>query len=198
MKGGERTMTNERTFSKDKKQRGGISLRNLLNKKLKNEKGLTLIELLAVIVILAIIALIAIPAIGNIISNSKSKAILSDATAVVAGAKTAIADGACEAKEVTTGTGTNAKKTTDYTCNKAALTDYVEGVNLDAGDVVVKDKDGYKITYKDFSKLNDKYKTATGVTDGNKTVTQKKLAEAMGNKPEKTEETEKSADSPTN
>ena len=38
---------------------------------LKNEKGLTLIELLAVIVILAIVAAIAVPAIGNIIENSR-------------------------------------------------------------------------------------------------------------------------------
>ncbi|WP_371825341.1 prepilin-type N-terminal cleavage/methylation domain-containing protein [Paenibacillus soyae] len=40
----------------------------------KNEKGLTLIELLAVLVIVGIIAAIAIPAIGNTISNSKTKA----------------------------------------------------------------------------------------------------------------------------
>lgn len=40
----------------------------------RNQKGLTLIELLAVLVIVGIIAAIAIPAIGNTISNSKSKA----------------------------------------------------------------------------------------------------------------------------
>ena len=48
-----------------------------MKKQLNNEKGLTLIELLAVIVILAIIAAIAVPAIGNIINNSKDKAVLS-------------------------------------------------------------------------------------------------------------------------
>ena len=53
--------------------------KNELKKRIKNEKGLTLIELLAVIVILAIIAAIAIPAIGNIIANSRSKAVISDA-----------------------------------------------------------------------------------------------------------------------
>jgi len=54
--------------------------KKLMNKKvLKNEKGLTLIELLAVIVILAIVAAIAIPAIGNIIDNSRYKAVKSDA-----------------------------------------------------------------------------------------------------------------------
>ena len=54
--------------------------KKLLNKKLvKNEKGLTLIELLAVIVILAIVAAIAVPAIGNIIENSRIKAVKADA-----------------------------------------------------------------------------------------------------------------------
>ena len=54
-----------------------------MKKRMKNEKGLTLIELLAVIVILAIIAAIAIPAIGNIITNSKYNAIKSDALNVL-------------------------------------------------------------------------------------------------------------------
>lgn len=54
--------------------------KKLLNKKLlKNQKGLTLIELLAVIVILAIVAAIAVPAIGNIIENSRYNAVKADA-----------------------------------------------------------------------------------------------------------------------
>jgi len=40
----------------------------------RNQKGLTLIELLAVLVIVGIIAAIAIPAIGSTIANSKTKA----------------------------------------------------------------------------------------------------------------------------
>ena len=55
-------------------------MKNYLQKKLNNEKGMTLIELLAVIVIIAIIAAIAIPAIGNIIENSRYSAVKSDAT----------------------------------------------------------------------------------------------------------------------
>ncbi|WP_107943078.1 type II secretion system protein [Metasolibacillus fluoroglycofenilyticus] len=54
-----------------------------LKKRIKNEKGLTLIELLAVIVILAIVAAIAVPAIGNIIDNSRYKAVKSDAINVI-------------------------------------------------------------------------------------------------------------------
>jgi type IV pilus assembly protein PilA len=54
------------------------------NKKLlKNEKGLTLIELLAVIVILAIISAIAVPAIGNIIENTRYNAAKADAVNVL-------------------------------------------------------------------------------------------------------------------
>ncbi|WP_422123050.1 prepilin-type N-terminal cleavage/methylation domain-containing protein [Planococcus sp. X10-3] len=55
-----------------------MKLKKFMQKKLKNEKGMTLIELLAVIVILAIIAAIAIPAIGNIIENSRVGAVKSD------------------------------------------------------------------------------------------------------------------------
>lgn len=57
---------------------------NKFKKQMKNEKGLTLIELLAVIVILAIIAAIAIPAIGNIIENSKVNALKADGQNVLA------------------------------------------------------------------------------------------------------------------
>ncbi|QBK27148.1 prepilin-type N-terminal cleavage/methylation domain-containing protein [Ureibacillus thermophilus] len=54
-----------------------------MKKRLKNEKGLTLVELLAVIVILAIVAAIAIPAIGNIIENSRYNAVKADAINVL-------------------------------------------------------------------------------------------------------------------
>lgn len=57
---------------------------NFIKKKLKEEKGLTLIELLAVIVILGIIAAIAIPAIGNIMTNSTVNALKGDAQNVLA------------------------------------------------------------------------------------------------------------------
>lgn len=62
---------------------GENSFMKTLLKKPLNQKGLTLIELLAVIVILAIVAAIAIPAIGNIISNSRVKAVKSDAILIL-------------------------------------------------------------------------------------------------------------------
>jgi type IV pilus assembly protein PilA len=53
----------------------------------KDEKGLTLIELLAVIVILAIIAAIAIPSIGGIIKNSQRNATKSNAHMIIDAAR---------------------------------------------------------------------------------------------------------------
>ncbi|MFD1863957.1 prepilin-type N-terminal cleavage/methylation domain-containing protein [Planococcus chinensis] len=64
-----------------------MEMKKFLQKKLKNEKGMTLIELLAVIVIIAIIAAIAIPAIGNIINNSRVGAIKSDAQMIISAAE---------------------------------------------------------------------------------------------------------------
>ncbi|PIC57874.1 Tfp assembly type protein [Sporosarcina sp. P12(2017)] len=61
-------------------------MKKFLQKKL-NQKGLTLVELLAVIVILGIIAAIAVPAIGNIITNSKVNALKGDGQNVLSAAQ---------------------------------------------------------------------------------------------------------------
>lgn len=51
-------------------------------KMLKNQKGMTLVELLAVMVIVGIIAAISIPAIGTLLENSRKDAYISSAVAV--------------------------------------------------------------------------------------------------------------------
>ncbi|MGG4410387.1 prepilin-type N-terminal cleavage/methylation domain-containing protein [Niallia taxi] len=73
----------------------------LLKKHIKNEKGLTLIELLAVIVILGIIAAIAIPSIANIIEKSRFDAIKADAVQILNGAQTYISANDYQTGELT-------------------------------------------------------------------------------------------------
>lgn len=144
--------------------------KKLLTKKLlKNQKGLTLIELLAVIVILAIIAAIAIPAIGNIISNSKDKAILSDAAGVLAGAKIAITDGAC---------GDPSQGT--VTCDNKVLEDVFDG-KLNPEDKVVKEGKVYTVFYKELKdiKNKDKFTIDKVFTVGDEKITEDALKQVM-------------------
>ena len=62
-----------------------------LKKKFKDQRGMTLIELLAVIVILAIISAIAIPSILGLIDNSKKDAHVANAQQMINSAKLAVA-----------------------------------------------------------------------------------------------------------
>ncbi|MEQ6047586.1 prepilin-type N-terminal cleavage/methylation domain-containing protein [Lysinibacillus capsici] len=126
-------------------------LKKWKNKKLlKNEKGLTLVELLAVIVILAIIAAIAVPAIGNIINKSKDRAILAEASNILAGAKIAYIDGACD---------------NNGTCGATALQPFVDGVDL-TGTSVTFASNKWTITYPNLDKMKTNLKTeSTTITE---------------------------------
>ncbi|MGG3798286.1 type II secretion system protein [Metabacillus fastidiosus] len=63
----------------------------MMKKLVKNQRGLTLIELLAVIVILGIIAAIAVPAVNAIMNKSKEDALVLEARNVVNAAKMYVA-----------------------------------------------------------------------------------------------------------
>ena len=80
-------------------------------KQLKDERGLTLVELLVVVVILGIIAAIAVVAIGGIIENSKKDAMVADAKQMVSSAKLYTASNPVSAAKVMHFAGT--KDTTD-------------------------------------------------------------------------------------
>lgn len=90
---------------------------------IRNEKGLSLVELLAVIVILGIVASIATPAIGDIVQKSRDRAIIVDATSIIAVAKMAYLDSSCD------GTETNP-------CDENSLQPYVDGITLPKGTLV--------------------------------------------------------------
>lgn len=104
---------------------------NVLKKRIKNEKGLSLVELLAVIVILGIIAAIAIPAIGNIIANSEAKAEISDAVQILNAGKLYELDG----NEIGNGGVTD-------------LGNYVDVSSRIESYTVTKDNGEYKIIFK--------------------------------------------------
>ncbi|MGB6407182.1 MAG: prepilin-type N-terminal cleavage/methylation domain-containing protein [Planococcus donghaensis] len=93
-------------------------MKRYLQQKLNNEKGMTLIELLAVIVIIAIIAAIAIPAIGNIIENSRVGAMKSDALNAITAAGVYYADNPAAANNVAVST-----LKTNYMSDTGTLTD---------------------------------------------------------------------------
>ena len=140
---------------------------DFLKRHLKNEKGLSLVELLAVIVIMAIVATIAIPAIGNIINNTKDKAILSDASSLLSGAKIAIVDGSC-------GGAKSASEGADaiITCGKDVLADVFEG-ELGTNDNVTYNptKKVYTVTYSKLANIkNIKKFTVAGTGSGETAV----------------------------
>ncbi|WP_226085440.1 prepilin-type N-terminal cleavage/methylation domain-containing protein [Mesobacillus sp. S13] len=98
-----------------------------LKKKMKDQRGLTLIELLAVIVILGIIAAIAIPSIGNIISSTDKKATVSEGLQIISAAKLYVAEKA---------------PATSVDVDETALAPYVDNVEGDFTVKITRDSNG--------------------------------------------------------
>ncbi|WP_336989548.1 prepilin-type N-terminal cleavage/methylation domain-containing protein [Bacillus infantis] len=121
--------------------------------KLKNEKGLTLIELLAVIVILGIIAAIAIPSIGGLINKTKNDAKVAEAVQIISASKTF--------------TATNP---TAGSLDYDDLKSYLDNVKDETFTVTVTKDDAtgkltYKLTNHDAAPIVKDSKTATEVTE---------------------------------
>jgi len=118
----------------------------MVKKMLKNQKGLTLIELLAVIVILGIIAAIAVPSIMGIIDKSRTDAARGDALQVLNAAKLYVAAAAPEGTITFTDDGDNTElndyleNVGDYTITVSDSTgDYVySAIEVTKNDVTVK------------------------------------------------------------
>ncbi|UOY92625.1 type II secretion system GspH family protein [Ectobacillus sp. JY-23] len=97
----------------------------MLKKVLKNERGLTLVELLAVIVILGIVAAIAVPTIGSVIQKSRENAVKADAIQVLNAAKTYVAENGAPAD-----TTNEAGETVETEITKSQLEEYVDNAKL--------------------------------------------------------------------
>jgi len=157
-------------------KKGGIIMFNNLKLKMKkvikNEKGMTLIELLAVLVIIAVVALIAVPAIGNIINNSKDKSILADASNILAGAKIAIQDGGC-----TEGTGNSAGS---VTCDNTQLAKYVENVKGTSFSATKATDGTWSVKYDQIAKIKNTDLKPTLVSGTTDTVKEADLNTKLG------------------
>lgn len=93
-------------------------------KQMKNEKGMTLVELLAVLVILGIIAAIAITLIGNVIENSRNKASANEALNIINAAKMAYSNS--EYGQGSSETNYDPNKATTFTYKMNDLTAYLD------------------------------------------------------------------------
>jgi type IV pilus assembly protein PilA len=116
---------------------GEMEMKQLLKKRLKNQRGLTLVELLAVVVILGIISSIAVPSIGKIIEETRVKAVKADAIQVLNAAKLYVASGnSIPSTGVGIGTGDTDNE----------LKDFVEDINTLSAFTVTYENDKFLIT----------------------------------------------------
>lgn len=121
-----------------------------LKKRLNEQKGLTLVELLAVIVILGVIAAIAVPSIGNIVAKSKFDASKADAATVLNAAQLYMAEtGDTVAENLDASSLTNYINGTDITGITNWSVDLVNGVPKITATTANPNSTGSNVTWTD-------------------------------------------------
>lgn len=128
----------------------------MFKKLFKNEKGLTLVELLAVIVILGIVAGIAVPSVMNIMQKSKVNAVKADAIQILSAAKTYAASNPDDAEISESEIADYISKSKLNTSTSTTVEDFTVAV-LDEGET-------FKLTTKDKVTVNNATLTFTGAT----------------------------------
>lgn len=141
-------------------------------KRIKNQRGLTLIELLAVVVILGIIAAIAVPSVGKIINNTKDDAKVAEALQIINAAKIAQANDSTKTSwvyenststDTSTTTEGNATETTT-TNTPGELKEYLNSVKDTSFTVTFDGDEGtYSITGHDSATVLNKNNSDTTV-----------------------------------
>ncbi|MGG3915678.1 type II secretion system protein [Rossellomorea vietnamensis] len=138
-----------------------------MKKMLKNERGLTLVELLAVIVILGIIAAIAVPSIGNIIEKSREDAVKAEGIQVLNAAKLYVSS-----EKITEGTTSiGADQLKDYLDNNGDIMQSGYTVSIEEDNSLALTGKGKKGSVEiDFTKatikdINDSAKGATSIPE---------------------------------
>jgi type IV pilus assembly protein PilA len=136
-----------------------------LKKRLKNQRGMTLVELLAVIVILGIISAIAVPSIGGIINKTKNDAKVAEAVQIINASKLY-----------------NSTNPTDHSMDYADLGSYLDNVKTDGQGFTVSatvDTNSGKLSYTITN--HPAVGIVNGDKDNTKTLTETKLLEYSGN-----------------
>ena len=106
------------------------SIKRFIRNFKKDERGLTLVELLAVVVILAIIGTIAFVIIGNVVENSKQDAHVANAQQMISAAKLAESSGELVFTETKSSVAATDLTTLEPLTNPWTKNSYSEGASV--------------------------------------------------------------------